>query len=421
MSDVQIDWIYRFAANDTFPDPLEEVAAIFAICEEDGEAYLLLGDRSSPPMCGASSGEVVGICTFDRNRLLLQAIAVVGEQPASHSTTPDSGVGLYGELSDRVFCKIENVQLTGSEPLNESIMSAEAQQKLLNGQATVKRLTKSTKTRAAKQRPKSIAAVFDPTALDLVEAHMEISPDLDQVVVGLDPTAATWESAMTDGPKDMPSFALQIRNGQLVLPNNPLMLHRTNQDFWRRVTKLNAVLACIDGPCGTNGPRVIDGFSGWAKDGVHGTRDAEVELYREKVGLFWTTQNTVMKFKGPDRWIARSLRLFSEQPNVEKIETHPHGAFLFLWRSLGQDGKPPEKSKPAGQAARYAILKKFLPTLTREMVPDHDAMDAAGASLVAALHRLGLTKSYGTVQNGGLIWMPSIDDHIRRVGEAEDV
>ena len=82
-----------------------------------------------------------------------------------------------------------------------------------------------------------------------------------------------------------------------------------------------------------------------------------------------------------------------EQPNVEKIETHPHGAFLLLWRSLGQEGKPPEKNKSAGQDARFAILKKFVPTLTREMVPDHDAMDAAVASLVAALHRLGLTRS----------------------------
>ncbi|WP_165441825.1 DUF429 domain-containing protein [Rubinisphaera italica] len=370
-------------------------------------------------MSAATTGQVVGICTAESGRLLLQATAVVREQPASHSITPNAVTGLYGELADRVFCKIENVQLTGSIPVDESILSAEAQKDLLNGQATVKRLTKATKKpkRAAKQNPVSVAPDLEPIELDSVELQFAIPPDVDEFVVGLDPTAATWESAMTVGTKKMPSFALRIKDGRLSVAESPLALHLTNNDFWQRVNDLKASLTCIDGPCGTNGPRLLDAYSAWADDGCHGTRDSEIQLYREGVGLFWTSQNTVMNFKGPDRWIARSLRLFSESPTIEKIETHPHGAFLFLWHSFGQEGKPPEKSKLAGQDARFAILKKFLPDLTRKMVPDHDAMDSAVAALVAALHRLGLTTSFGTMKNGGLIWMPNISDQVRRNGE----
>jgi hypothetical protein len=116
----------------------------------------------------------------------------------------------------------------------------------------------------------------------------------------------------------------------------------------------------------------------------------------------------VLRFEGASRWIARSLVLFSEQPERQKIETHPHGAFTFLWRMFGNSGTPPKKSKTAGRQARLAILRSFMPGLAEGMVPNHDALDAACAALVAGLHQFGLTKPFGTVNDGGVIWMPDI-------------
>lgn len=44
--------------------------------------------------------------------------------------------------------------------------------------------------------------------------------------------------------------------------------------------------------------------------------------------------------------------------------------------------------------------------LTESMVPNHDALDAACAALVAGLHRLGLTVPFGKNNDGGQLWMP---------------
>jgi predicted nuclease with RNAse H fold len=140
-----------------------------------------------------------------------------------------------------------------------------------------------------------------------------------------------------------------------------------------------------------------------APDGIRG---GELALSRTGVNLFWTTQNTVTKFEGASRWIARSLVLFSEQRERTNIETHPHGAFTFLWQLFGMAGTLPKKLKATGRNARLAILRAFIPDLSDEMVPDHDAVDAACAALVAGLHRLGLTVAFGNANNGGQIWMP---------------
>ena len=39
-------------------------------------------------------------------------------------------------------------------------------------------------------------------------------------------------------------------------------------------------------------------------------------------------------------------------------------------------------------------------------LPDHDAVDAAAAALVAAMHRLGMARAAGTEAGGGRIWLP---------------
>ena len=165
-------------------------------------------------------------------------------------------------------------------------------------------------------------------------------------------------------------------------------------------------MVCIDGPCGTNGPRLLADLSDWDSNGSKGTRGGELALSRHGVNLFWTTQNTVTKFKGASRWIARSLVLFSEDSKQEKIETHPHGAFIFLWRLLGGRGTLPKKSKSSGREARLTMIQSFIPGLSEDMVPNHDALDAACAALVGGLHHLGLTVPFGASNDGGQLWMP---------------
>lgn len=192
------------------------------------------------------------------------------------------------------------------------------------------------------------------------------------------------------------------------LEDDPLTLHTKNAEFWQLTGDCRAVLACIDGPCDTNGPGLLADLSDWDRSCRGGTRGGELALSRAGVNLFWTTQNTVLKFEGASRWIARSLVLFSEAPAMSKIETHPHGAFTLLWRLFGWKGKLPKKSSPSGRLARIALLQTCIPGLTDAMVPNHDAVDAACAALVAGLHRLGLTTPFGTKRDGGQLWMPDI-------------
>jgi len=408
-----MDWIYRFTANDDYPNPLEEIAGLAAIDDEGYPTFLLLNRHKTPPMSGAAGGEVVGLCTSSGGRVILHGTAVVVAKPQVHPTTPPSVVGLYGTLADRMFCEIDDIQLVEEVgPLEESIVSGNDQTTFLSGQATAKRTGKARPTAERVRRRKLESKGF--FGFDGFMVSIPVPQGVNEVVLGLDPTAGTWESEMREGiKKAMPSFAIRISNGSLQLPDSPVRWHRKNSEFWDRAKELRAAAVCIDGPCGTNGPFLREDYSAWSPDGSPGTRDAEVELFRRGVGLYWTTQRTVTRFKGADRWIARSLRLFNDEPGISKIETHPHGAFTFLWRAFGQDGTPPKKTTEAGGEARIAILRKFLPGLTNDMVDDHDAVDAAVSALVMALHRLGKTTSFGNEARGGLIWMPDIEDCVR--------
>jgi hypothetical protein len=213
---------------------------------------------------------------------------------------------------------------------------------------------------------------------------------------------------MAEGPdKAMPSFTLCWDGGGFRPHADPLKWHTTNGGFWAAVQGCGAVLTCIDGPCGTNGPRLLTDGTGWDRSiRSSATRGGELALSRQGVNLFWTTQNTVVNFDGASRWIARSIVLFDEMPGIKKIETHPHGAFTFLWRLFGSKAGLPKKAKSPGRQARLSLLRSFITGLTDDMVPNHDALDAACAALVAGLYQLNLTTPFGTAQDGGQIWMP---------------
>jgi len=226
-------------------------------------------------------------------------------------------------------------------------------------------------------------------------------------VVGLDPTAGTWSSRMTAGPRAMWSVALLLRSDGTVTPGSPCAVrHRTNAEFLDRVGAAGAVVVAIDGPCATAGPRVRPDWSGWDPDGRDGTRDAERALAAEGHRLFWTTRATVERFDGASRWIARSLRLFEEGrarlPEARWIEVHPHAAFRVL-----AGGPLPRKDRPEGRRARLAVLAGSIGGLPEGALPDHDAVDAAVAALVAARHAANRARALGSPSGGGRIWLPS--------------
>jgi hypothetical protein len=403
-----MDWLYRFTTNEDYPNPVEEIDALCTLDDNEDPAFLLLANRSSPPLSGASCGEIVGLCTSQGNRLTLHGTAVVAGNTIRGSTPP-SVQPIYGNLAGRVFCPLKDLERLPSDELSETILSHADQDAFLKGRAFVKRLTPGARTarrRSSAGQPEAISSESISTFPNLVLPQRPPA----FTVVGLDPTAGSWDSKMTAGPKKMPSFALRWDGDSFKPDDHPLAWHQTNESFWAEVTRRRACLICIDGPCGTNGPRLLKDCNPWRWDenGPNGTRDGELALSRQGVNLFWTTQNTVMKFKGARDWIARSLVLFSEDPKQQKIETHPHGAFTFLWRLFGGTGTLPKKSKPAGRQARLSLLRSFITGLSDGIVPNHDALDAACAALIGGLHQLNLTIPFGSVNNGGQIWMPDI-------------
>jgi hypothetical protein len=402
---IPLDWLYQFTDNKEYPDPLEEIDALCSLDADDQPTYLLLANRKSPPMSGASCGDVIGLCTSQNQRLILHGTAVVDGKCITGGTPP-TVVPIYGDLSERVFCPLKDFERLPSSELAITTLSLAEQNVFLNGRAFAKRLTPRTRsTRKSATSGPSKTDSLDVTltfpSLVCTQKHPAFT------VVGLDPTAGTWDSRMTQGPKKMPSFALRWDRG-FRPAEQPLAWHATNDEFRAEVEYHGAILTCIDGPCGTNGPQLLRDRDPWRWDAnaPNKSRAGELALSRQGVNLFWTTQNTVMRFEGASRWIARSLTLFAENANQEKIETHPHGAFTFLWRMFGEINSLPKKSKTAGRKARLSLLRSFIPDLSDEMVPNHDALDAACAALVAGLHQLKLTIAFGTPHDGGQIWMP---------------
>jgi hypothetical protein len=314
-----MDWIYRFTANDRYPDPLEEIDALCTLDFNEEPAFLLLGERNSPPMSKASPGQIVGLCTSQDNRLILHGTAIVGGPPFP-GNTPSSVQPIYGNLDGRFFCPLRSLEKQEASPLPETELSLDEQQNFLSGMAYVKRIN----TRHA-QGNNSVSAqshgIISPYEFPQFSLFKFPHNPSGFVVVGLDPTAGTWPSRMTEGPKMMPSFALRWHGDRFSPDENPLVLHRTNRDFWNNVERRDSNVVCIDGPCATNGPRILTASDPWHWDpnAPNGTRACEVALSRKGVNLFWTTQNTVMHFEGASRWIARSLTLFSETQQRSKI------------------------------------------------------------------------------------------------------
>ena len=407
------DWIYLFTTNDRFPDPTEEIAYLAGLWETGkSEPMLLLADRKrdDPPMKTAVDGEQVLLCTRGNDRKLrCHGTAKIAGPGRKLPTTPQALIGLYGALAGRIFKPIRDVALEEVRLVHE--LTPAAQETMARGQSYVRRLgnRRSRSRRAGETRgaPRN----YTPPRIRLAARPFVAIPS-GTSLGGLDPTAGTWASAMLLGPKAMPSCVLAVGpDGRLMGGAAPVQFHTDNDGYHARMTACGVGLECIDGPCATNGLPVLPDWSGWGELGQGGKRDAESDLFAEGVGLFWTTANTLTAFDGASRWIARSLRLFQDARGGGRvaIETHPHGAFTFLWRCTGRPERLYKKTTAAGRAQRVAILQAFIADFDPKHYPDDDAIDAACAALVAALHVAGMTRPFGTQAQGGVIHMPDKD------------
>lgn len=399
------EWLYRLTEHQAFPTPLAELAALAAIDEDGKPTYLMLQAREDAAGKNAIPGDMFYLCfRGPGGELRIHGEATVKDS-AQQSATPTSVRALYGHHEKRWFVPLERVVLV---PPRQVPLTPAQRTLFLRGQAGVRRLHVAVKSgRTTRPVPPVVAPNDDAVSFRKVDlSAFNGSPF---VALGLDPTAGTWASKMTrNDTKAMPSVGLEWTGDRIVFRG--VENHRSNDDFWARARDLGATLVCIDGPCATNGLRVLPAWAGWDAAARGGSRDGEIELSLVGVGLFWTTHATVTRFTpGASEWIARALRLFDEARGlaIEAIETHPHGAFTLLWRGAGLTTNLPKKTTPGGRAARLAMLRAFVPTLAESAAPDHDAVDACVAALVAILHRLGATRSFGTVTGGGQIWMPS--------------
>ncbi len=405
-------WLYLLTAKEMFPEPRAEVSALATLYDEGHDAYLLLANGECPPGKTAQQGDAFKLCVRDNRLLYKCGLAVAGGKAQKHAQTPKSVHELYGELKNRWFVPLQSVETVPEQAITE--MTPEQQRTFANGQAFVRILSRNWMRSSTRAADKGVQLAGRPECDTLfVKARLPKS-GLKFLAIGLDPTAGEWESSMTGGRKAMPSAALSFRDGE-IRPLDPCVkMHLNNADFLSRVNDLEADIACIDGPCDTNGPTIKDGWIGWDAGPPNSFRDGERQLACEGVSLFWTTAGTVERFEGASRWIARSLRLF-KQIEIKAIETHPHGVFSFLWRWSGNKCKLPRKSTGEGANVRFKILQSFIPSLSPGCCQndnqhwDHDRIDAICAALVAVLHKLELTRSFGTPDKGGQIWMPDID------------
>ena len=171
-----------------------------------------------------------------------------------------------------------------------------------------------------------------------------------------------------------------------------------------------ATSIAIDGPCAANGIRLNSRRTGFDYP-APGVRNAEHILAGMGIKLFWTTQNTLTNFDGASRWIARSLVLFADfadQGLGDRVfEVHPHAVFTILQRAFHPGQPLATKARGPGRKQRLDLLRMFVPELSADHLPNHDAVDSAAAALMGALREAGKARRVGE-EAGGYIWIPSL-------------
>lgn len=88
-------WIYRFTGNPRYPEPNGEILALVDIWNQGQMPYLLLADRTHPPLAGQAvqQGALVYLCTATNHLLEVHAQAHLAE--LHQGAPPPSVAGIY--------------------------------------------------------------------------------------------------------------------------------------------------------------------------------------------------------------------------------------------------------------------------------------------------------------------------------------
>ena len=154
----------------------------------------------------------------------------------------------------------------------------------------------------------------------------------------------------------------------------------------------------IDGPAGPSVGAYLDDDTLAPK--FRPARGCEVELGRQRgIWVPWVT--------GPEPltgWMSVSadVHTFALSFGHDALETYPHGIFTTLLAK-----RPPKKSTLEGRSVRIRLLTEVGVHGNDLADWNHDELDAAAASLVAARHRVGSAVAITSLRDGTSVWLPA--------------
>lgn len=159
-----------------------------------------------------------------------------------------------------------------------------------------------------------------------------------------------------------------------------------------------ATSVAIDGPAGPSSAPFAADPSVSTK--FRNARGCEVVLGRE-YGIWVSFATGAEPLTG---WmqVAASIHDLARSRGHVPLEVYPHAVFRLLL-----NGRPPKKTTAAGIDARVRVLRDQ--GLTEATLPlwSHDALDAAGAAIVARDHRRGIARRAYCPADDTSVWLPA--------------
>lgn len=137
-----VDWIYLLSEREGYPDPKDEMVALYQLEKSGQEIAIMLTDREDPPISGGSENESIAFCIRGDMGLVVLATGKIASGRVLKDT-PEKLIQLYKKQpKQRWFLPMKEVTLNIGAPMEDSILSIEDQKRFLSGQAYVKRLSK---------------------------------------------------------------------------------------------------------------------------------------------------------------------------------------------------------------------------------------------------------------------------------------
>ena len=154
----------------------------------------------------------------------------------------------------------------------------------------------------------------------------------------------------------------------------------------------------IDGPAGPSAAPFAGDLTVSRK--FRSARGCEVELGRQR-GIwvsFATGTEPLIGWMG----VAATVHALAAACGLEPLEVYPHAVFRML---VGT--RPPKKTSAAGIVARVDALAGAGVTEPTLALWSHDAVDAAGAVVVALHHAFGTAVPITCAADATTIWLPA--------------